>query len=86
MNIKNEKGQMVVEAVLIIVVLLGLGSMVTKALKQYEIGRKLTSEPWTLLSGMIVCGTWQPCRGNARGLHPSTRDRALTTRSSERVK
>jgi hypothetical protein len=79
---KNQRGQLVVEAVLLMTVLLGITFMVTSFLQKSQIAQKFTSEPWARLAGMIECGSWQSCQGSP-GLHPSSRDRNLSLNTLE---
>jgi hypothetical protein len=74
---KNQKGQLVLEAILLMVVFMGLSTLLTNYLKENKVAARLVSEPWGKLSGMIECGVWQPCAGN-KGLHPLVRDRVLS--------
>lgn len=86
MTTLNQKGQLVVEAVLLMFVLMGISVAVSNYLQDNQVARKLTAEPWAKLSGMIECGTWNPCRGSVRGLHPSTIDRANSLKTDDVVK
>lgn len=85
-SFKNQSGQLVVEAILLMIVLLGMSFLVSQYLKDSQFAKKLTAEPWARLTGMIECGTWQNCRGGLRGLHPSTGDRIMSLRTEDKVK
>jgi hypothetical protein len=74
---KNQRGQIVVEAVLLTTVLLGLTIFVQNRLQQSRFAEKLVSGPWGKLSGMIECGVWDTCVA-ASGKHPSNKNRNLT--------
>jgi hypothetical protein len=73
-QIKNKKGQLVVEAVLLMVLMLSIAAFVTKWLKDSEFAEKLAVEPLAKLSGMIQCGAWAPCGIDQKkaGLHPNS--------------
>ena len=71
---KNQKGQMTVEAVLIIVLLVGLAAGVSSAFRSNEFVATLVSEPWRQLSGMIQNGNWGSPDAT-RSDHPSSLDR-----------
>lgn len=60
-SLKAQSGQVVIETVLLIALLVGLSMFLTKALRDYELPKKLVLEPWGRLDGMIQCGTWQSC-------------------------
>ncbi len=55
---KNERGQMILEYILLTVVAIGLSVLVSSSLKKNEILGKLISSPWTNLAGMIQNGSW----------------------------
>jgi hypothetical protein len=78
----HQKGQMVVEAVLLMTVLFGITVAVSNFLQSSQTAKKLTSEPWERLAGMIECGSWQACQGTP-GVHPSSRDRNLSLNTGE---
>ena len=71
----NEKGQTVLEAVLLIVVLVGLSTFLMNGLKKMDYVATLTVDPWARVSGMIECGVWSPCglQTPSPGQHPSNR-------------
>jgi hypothetical protein len=85
MKLNNQKGQLVVEAILLMVVLASISLFASRYLKENQIARKLSAEPWAKLSGMIECGTWNPCRGS-KGMHPQTNDRIISYRTEDVVK
>lgn len=79
----NQKGQAVVEGVLLMVVMLMLiGILITffKGNNNGPIVQQLTQGPWGRLSGMIQCGVWEPCGiGNpVAEKNPNTMARTLT--------
>ena len=75
--LRNQRGQLVLEAILLMVVFMGITTLLTGYLRDHRVAAKLVSEPWAKLSGMIECGVWQPCAGG-KGLHPGTTDRFLS--------
>ena len=77
---RGEKGQLVVEALLLIVIGLGFTSLIIKGLRENEFVQSMVSKPWVMLSGMIECGTWNGC---GSGQHPSTRDRSISHRPED---
>jgi hypothetical protein len=72
----NQRGQLVVEAILLMTVLLGITMAVSSFLQKNKIAQNLTFDPWSHLSSMIECGSWSSCR--TLGVHPSTADRGLS--------
>lgn len=81
-QIRNQGGQVIVEAVLLMVMMMATTYAVTNYFRQNKVASKLTLEPWQKLSGMIECGSWSDCRAN-KGLHPSTRNRNLSSRTED---
>jgi hypothetical protein len=71
----GQSGQLVLEAILLIVVLMGSAHYLTNFLQEKGFAASLISQPWAKLSGMIECGVWSPC---APGLHPQSRDRLMS--------
>lgn len=74
-RLKNQGGQLIVEAVLLMALTVGVSLVVTKYLEQNKFAQKLVSKPWTVLSGMIECGVWSGCKP---GKHPNTMERILS--------
>lgn len=79
MNIfaSNNKGQFVIEAVLIMTVTLGFFMWGSKKLRDDKFLANLIGGPWEKVSGMIEAGVWEP-PSKARNLHPNQIDRAVT--------
>ena len=55
---KNQAGQLIVEAVLIIVLLLAVTFTVANFFKKQELIKQLISGPWQSLAGLIENGVW----------------------------
>jgi hypothetical protein len=68
--LQNQKGQMVVEGLLIIVLLFGLTLLVSKAFVDEELLAKVVSGPWKAVDGMIQNGTWAPA-DKSQAFHPN---------------
>lgn len=83
-RLKNQGGQVIVEYVLLMVVMLGIGMLVQKGLKDANLFQSFAFEPWQRLNGMAQCGTWSPCGVEVKkgGLHPNTKERVLSLDSS----
>jgi hypothetical protein len=69
---KGQGGQLVVEAVLLMVVGMIITMMVTESLREKQFAQTLIAKPWSTLSGMIECGVWSGC---AADKHPASRNR-----------
>jgi hypothetical protein len=76
-TVRNAKGQMVVEAVLIMVVLLGIQLMVARYFKGNEVLKQLITGPWAAMAGMLQNGVWLPRERGAIS-HPSGHTRHIT--------
>ena len=73
----NQKGQLIVEAVLIIVMLMGFTFMVANYFKNSEVLRQLITGPWANLSGMLQNGVWaEPAKGAIS--HPNAHMRHIS--------
>lgn len=77
MKLKEQSGQMIVESVLIMTMLVGFAYIVTSYFRSNEVLASLISSPWTNLSGVIQNGTWAPPTQNMRQ-HPNDMDRRIS--------
>lgn len=57
---RNSRGQMVIEMILVMTVLLAIMGALKTGLDNSEAFKTLVQGPWRVLSGMIVAGTWKP--------------------------
>lgn len=73
----NQKGQQVVEAVLIMVVFMAFTTMVASYFKDKEVLKRLISGPWVNLAGMLQNGVWLPKEKGAVS-HPNGHTRHIT--------
>lgn len=74
---RNQKGQFVIEAVLLTVLLLSLFGFVTSQLKQRGMLKKLMQTPFLHYSGMAENGVWgDPAQ--TRSKHPNLKFRHLS--------
>lgn len=69
-KLKDAKGQMVIETMLLMVVFLGLTLFVASEFKSRQLVSQLVSGPWQKLDGMISNGAWEP-RSSSDIRHPS---------------
>lgn len=68
--LRNQAGQMILEMILILTILLSLTLVTARYFKDNEIVAQLISGPWLMLSGMIQNGVWMPA-GQADSFHPN---------------
>ncbi len=77
--IKNERGQGVIEAVLIMVILFSIAYFVLNQFESKNHLQSLVKSPWKKTAGMIESGVWvEPNR--ARSMHPNQYKRQTTLR------
>lgn len=74
-QLPNQKGQILVEMVLLLAIGVGLSAMALKLLQDSQLAQNLVGRPWGTLSGMIECGTWEGCKA---GYHPASGNRILS--------
>lgn len=75
----NNKGQFVIETVLMMIVTIGVFLWGTNQLREQKFLAKLISGPWEKVSGMIESGVWEAPE-SARGLHPNQIKRSITVK------
>ncbi|MBC7371238.1 MAG: hypothetical protein H7326_06720 [Bdellovibrionaceae bacterium] len=75
--LKNEKGQFVIEAVLLMVMSVGLLVVGLRLLRDGNAMGNLVSGPWEKMAGMIESGVWDTA-DKAAAKHPNQRNRLLS--------
>lgn len=75
--IRNQRGQQVTEAILIMVVFIGFSTLVGRYFKDKEILKQLITGPWVNLAGMLQNGVWQPLERGAVS-HPNGHGRHIS--------
>lgn len=75
--LKNENGQFVVEAVLLMVLSVGLLILGIRVLREGKILESLVASPWQKVAGMIESGNWEVAEAAAKK-HPNQIDRSLS--------
>ncbi|MDC0980321.1 hypothetical protein OAQ84_01155 [Bdellovibrionales bacterium] len=78
----RQDGQMILEAILILVILLGITLFISSRFKSDEIFASIISKPWQSISGMIENGYWEPPAA-ARGRHPGHLDRHVSLKGEK---
>jgi hypothetical protein len=81
--LSKQKGQVIIEAVLLIVIMLGLWVSLSKTFIEGKYMKKLMQEgPWPRLSGMIEAGVWESS-SRAKRLHPNNLDRGASKKEND---
>jgi hypothetical protein len=70
MRLRNQKGQMTIEAVLLLVIFVAMFKMVQQSIKDKNFLSNMVSGPWTYVQGMIQNGVWAPGDAGA-ATHPN---------------
>jgi hypothetical protein len=60
MVLRNQRGQFVIESILLMVVLISVMSFAMKTLREQKFLGRLVETPWDYTAGMIESGTWTP--------------------------
>ena len=72
----NKKGQMAVEAVLIMVLLASVVTLVSQSIKDNEVFTKIVSGPWDSMGQLLANGVWST--SDSKAVHPNRLDRHLS--------
>lgn len=76
-TIKSQSGQVLIENVLMMVVLVGAFLVLVRTLQSSNYLNAMTRSPWASLKVMVECGHWS---GNNKGcIHPNLNSRHITT-------
>ncbi len=81
-NKKNNKGQVTVEAVLMVIVVLAVVTLVGDFFKSNEVFKKIVHAPWQSMSGMLQNGTWGP-PSETNFAHPNRGDQNRTNEGDQ---
>jgi hypothetical protein len=74
----HQKGQVIIEAILLIVIIMGLWVFLAKTFNSSQYMKKLMQDgPWPRLSGMIESGVWET-PSKAKSFHPNNLDRGAS--------
>lgn len=74
---KNQRGQFVVEGILLMVVFMGIVAMVAHFFQSNEVLKNLVKTPWTNLAGMLQNSEWAS-PDSSQSLHPGHASRHVT--------
>lgn len=73
-NLRSQGGQLIMEAVILMVILVGVALTITKYFTSQEVLHNLISGPWKSLAGMMQNGEWgTPDATDA--IHPNAHNR-----------
>ncbi len=78
----NQRGQAIMEAILILALLVSIGTLVSSQFRQNELIGAMVAQPWLRLSGMLQNGVWADPRQSA-AYHPQQLARKVSTRGEE---
>ena len=76
-SIRNNKGQILIEMILVMTVLVGASVFVSSQFRESNFIAQLVSGPWKNLAGMIQNGVWQP-RDDGMASHPAVQNRWIS--------
>ena len=77
MKLNEQSGQMIVESVLIMTMLVGFAFIVSSNMRSSETISKLVSGPWANLAGVIQNGAWGSPQSTMRR-HPSNFEKKIS--------
>lgn len=76
-SLKSQRGQMVTEAILILVVFMAVTFAIAQFFKDQELLKKLISGPWQNMAGMLQNGSWGTPEATAES-HPNSHVRHIS--------
>jgi hypothetical protein len=76
-KVKNQKGQVLIEAVLLLTLVVGMWSVFSKYAKQKKWFDSLVNGPWQTMSGMIETGVWDAPQ-KSKSKHPNSFNRVIS--------
>ncbi len=79
-RVKNNKGQFLIEAMLLIIVFVSIGLSFIRFVKDNKIVTGMITEPWERVAGMTEFGMWSKPTREGRKKHPNTYERFYTPR------
>ena len=68
MNLKNERGQFALEAVLLMTVMMAVVLAGTKVIRDNNLLANLVESPWERTAGMVETGIWGPASNNKKNI------------------
>lgn len=80
-RLRSGKGQVLIEAVLLLTLVVGFWSVFSKAAKNGKWFSTMVDGPWEATSGMIETGVWKP-PAQARPVHPNSFNRVVSNQET----
>lgn len=80
MTLRNQRGQMVIEGLLLMIVIVSIFLVLMRNLQESNLIPGLVTGPWDKIAGMTESGNWNP-QSEAQRKHPNNFDRFFTPRS-----
>lgn len=79
-RLSGQHGQIVVEYMLLMVVVVSLATLLTTTLRNTGALKALVFDPFAKFDGMIQCGVWEPCgiTRKVRDKHSNSAPRVLS--------
>lgn len=77
-DLKNQKGQMFVESILLMIVFTSITITAYRQIRTQNLLGNMVQGPWTYVQGMVENGVWEPAAAS-RGFHPNQLSRALSS-------
>jgi hypothetical protein len=74
----DQKGQFMIEAILLIVVMLSVMTVLIRGMKETQLANKMVNEPWAKISGLAEFGVWTDATDQNRKKHPNSYARLYT--------
>lgn len=68
-HLSNNKGQLTIEAVLLLVIMVAIFTVTHRTISKGEWMSKIVTGPWSYMQGMISNGVWKS--GDTKNLHPN---------------
>ncbi|MBY0314100.1 MAG: hypothetical protein K2Q26_01185 [Bdellovibrionales bacterium] len=78
-RLRNQKGQMTIEAVLLLVIFVGIFLVTQRIFKEKNYLSQIVSGPWSYMRGMVESGVWMDAE-SARSKHPNRFSRRASPR------
>lgn len=80
--LRNQRGQLTIEAVLLLTVFTSIAVMVSKYARSEQLVSKVVEGPWKPIQGMIENGVWET-GDKAKGHHPASINRHSSNRGED---
>ncbi|MCB0422137.1 MAG: hypothetical protein KDD61_14155 [Bdellovibrionales bacterium] len=80
--LRSQGGQMILEAILILVVLFGATLFIAEKLKSEEAFASVISKPWKSIAGMLENGYWEAPEAS-RTRHPNKLNRHISIKAKD---